>query len=72
MKKEAVLRGLKKFDIIFRSSDRMDTEFTGDFYFDFCRMSTRNKAPQRKLKKASLKPSKTFTILPKNKNLKGA
>jgi len=25
----------KKFDIIFRSSDPMDTEFTGNFYFVF-------------------------------------
>ena len=39
MKKVAILMGLKIFDVIFRSSDRMDTEFTGDFYFDFCRMS---------------------------------
>ena len=32
-------RELKFFDIIFRSSVRMYTEFTGGFYFDFCRMS---------------------------------
>ena len=35
----AILRGLNFFDVVFRSSDRMDTEFTSDFYFDFCRMS---------------------------------
>ena len=37
--KTAVLRWLKFFDIIFRRSTIMNIEFTGDFYFDFCRMS---------------------------------
>jgi len=27
------------FDIIFRCSDCLNTEFAGDFYFDFCRIS---------------------------------
>ena len=37
--KNCYLRGVRFFDIIFRSSDRMNIEFIGDFYLDFCRMS---------------------------------
>ena len=43
MKKVAISRELKIFDIIFRSPDRIDTAFTGDFHFDFCKMSIKLK-----------------------------